>query len=57
MAGSAYFILEGDANQGLGTSFAGLGNFDSAATSVPNEFIVGTANNGSVGAIIYSGRS
>jgi VCBS repeat-containing protein len=55
MAGSAYFILEGEGSEGLGTSIAGLGNFDSS--SAPGEFIIGTSNQGLVAAIIYSGAS
>ncbi|WP_019955935.1 beta strand repeat-containing protein [Yoonia vestfoldensis] len=53
MAGSAFFILEGTDADGLGRSIAAAGNFDTSG--VNREFIVGTANTGTVGAIIYTG--
>lgn len=53
MAGSAFFILEGLGTSGLGRSIAAAGNF--ADTGPNREFIVGTTNTETVGAIIYTG--
>lgn len=54
MAGSAYFFLNGEDSDGLGSSVFTAGNFDAGGSGI-SEFIVGTSGDDAVGAVILSG--
>lgn len=56
MAGSAYFVLEGDAGDGLGASIGTAGNFDAGGSGI-DEFIVGSSNENGLGVVLLTGGS